>query len=186
MGLAGRLQRHAQGDLLRAIAKAVLRLMIVSDAGGLIGAGRRERAKLRMAWRKGWRDRALATWPGTGDLKGRSGGRAVISLGILETRKTPEQALGAVIQDLWKGGASPRSVDGLVQAMRSSGISKSTVFTRCKEVDERIGAFPNRPSCSERPPVWPDATCRKQGGSSVWLRQLPVPPTRRGGMSLSG
>jgi len=53
LGLAERLLRHAQGDQSRAIAKAVLRLMIASHAGG------RERAKPRTAWRKGWRDRGL-------------------------------------------------------------------------------------------------------------------------------
>jgi len=88
MGLAGRLQRHAQGDLSRAIAKAVLRLMMVSDAGGLIGA------KPRVAQRKGGRDRALGTRLGTLDLKVPKRRQSRYFPGVLETRKTPVRTSG--------------------------------------------------------------------------------------------
>jgi transposase-like protein len=58
--------------------------------------------------------------------------------------------LVAVIQEAWIDGMSTQRVD-LVQAMGLSGISKSQVSKLCKEMDERVHAFPNRPLASECP-----------------------------------
>jgi putative transposase len=64
-------------------------------------------------------------------------------------RKTSEKALVAVIQEAWIGGVSTRRVDELVQAMGLSGISKSTVSKLCKDIDERVSAFLDRPLSGE-------------------------------------
>ena len=75
----------------------------------------------------------------------------------------------AVIQEAWIGGVSTRRVDELVQAMGLSGISKSTVTKLCKDIDERVGAFLDRPLAGEWPYLWLDATYLKQreGGRIV-------------------
>ena len=67
------------------------------------------------------------------------------------------------------GGVSTRRVDELVQAMGLSGISKSTVSKLCKEIDERVAEFLQRPLTGEWPYVWLDATYLKvrQGGRIV-------------------
>ena len=62
-----------------------------------------------------------------------------------ELRRTAEKALAAVIQEGYVHGVSTRSVDELVKAMGMSGISKSQVSRLCAEIDERVGAFLNRP-----------------------------------------
>src|SRR6476620_9914421 len=64
---------------------------------------------------------------------------------FLEARKTTEKALVAVIQEAWIGGVSTRRVDEIAQAMGLSGISKSQVSKLCKEIDERVKAFLDRP-----------------------------------------
>jgi len=89
--------------------------------------------------------------------------------GFLEPRKTSEKALVAVIQEAWIGGVSTRRVDELAQAMGLSGISKSTVSKLCKDIDERVGEFLNRPLTGDWPYVWLDATYLKvrQGGRIV-------------------
>ena len=89
--------------------------------------------------------------------------------GFLEPRKTSEKALVAVIQEAWIGGVSTRRVDELAQAMGLSGISKSTVSKLCKDIDERVNEFLNRPLTGEWPYVWLDATYLKvrQGGRIV-------------------
>ena len=53
--------------------------------------------------------------------------------------------------------------------MGLSGISKSTVSKLCKEIDERVGEFLDRPLTGEWPYVWLDATYLKvgQGGRIV-------------------
>jgi transposase-like protein len=75
----------------------------------------------------------------------------------------------AVIQEAWVSGVSTRRVDDLVQAMGLSGISKSTVSKLCKDIDERVGAFLDRPLVGEWPYLWRDATYLKQreGGRIV-------------------
>ena len=80
-----------------------------------------------------------------------------------------EKALVAVIQEAWIGGVSTRRVDDLVQAMGLSGISKSQVSKLCKEIDERVQAFLERPLEGEWPYLWLDATYLKvrEGGRIV-------------------
>ena len=70
------------------------------------------------------------------------------------------------------GGVSTRRVDDLVQAMGLSGISKSTVSKLCKEIDERVAEFLQRPLTGDWPYVWLDATYLKvrQGGVRHWAR----------------
>jgi len=169
MDLTELLQKHDQGDLLRSIAEAVLQLMMESDVDGLIGAGRHERAEQRTTWRNGYRDRSLDTRLGTLNLKVPKLRQGSYFPGFLEARKTSEQALVAVIQEAWIGGVSTRRVDELVQAMGLSGISKSTVSKLCKDIDERVGEFLNRPLTGDWPYVWLDATYLKQrqGGRIV-------------------
>jgi putative transposase len=74
-----------------------------------------------------------------------------------------------VIQEAWIGGVSTRRVDDLVQAMGLAGISKSQVSKLCKEIDERVHAFLDRPLAGEWPYLWLDATYLKQreGGRIV-------------------
>jgi putative transposase len=62
-----------------------------------------------------------------------------------------------------------RRVDELMQAMGLSGISKSQVSKLCKDIDERVNAFLDRPLDGEWPYLWLDATYLKvrDGGRIV-------------------
>jgi transposase-like protein len=79
----------------------------------------------------------------------------------LEPRKTAEKALVTVIQEAGIGGVSTRRVHELVQAMGLSGISKSQVSKLCKDINERVNAFLDRPLDGEWPYLWLDATYLK-------------------------
>ena len=168
--LAEPLAKAGEGDFLRAVAEAVVQLLMEADVEGLVGAGRHERSAERQTYRNGFRDRALDTRLGTLQLripKLRSG--PAYFPPFLEPRKTSERALVAVIQEAWIGGVSTRRVDDLVQAMGLSGISKSSVSKLCRDIDERVGAFLDRPLQGEWPYLWLDATYLKQreGGRIV-------------------
>jgi transposase-like protein len=63
-----------------------------------------------------------------------------------------------VIQEAYIQGISTRSVDDLVKALGMSGVSKSQVSRLCEEIDERVGAFLNRPIEGDWPYLWIDAT----------------------------
>ena len=123
--LAELLQKAGDGDFLRAVAEAVLQILMESDVEGLIGAGRHERSVDRLNYRNGYRDRTLDTRLGTLALR-------VPKLGL-------------------------------------SGISKSQVSKLCKEIDERVQAFLERPLEGEWPYLWLDATYLKvrEGGRIV-------------------
>ena len=161
--------KSGDSDFLRAIAESVLQLIMEADVDGLIGAGRYERGDGRQTWRNGYRDRSLDTRLGTLNLKIPKMRQGAYFPGFLEPRKMVEKALVAVIQEAWISGVSTRRVDELVQAMGLSGISKSTVSKLCKDIDERVGEFLNRPLTGEWPYVWLDATYLKvrQGGRIV-------------------
>jgi hypothetical protein len=57
--LVALLRKAGEGDLLRAIAEAVVQPPMEADVRGLIGAGRRERSPERLDWRAGHRHRTL-------------------------------------------------------------------------------------------------------------------------------
>jgi putative transposase len=167
--LAELLQKAGDGDFLRAVAEAVLQLLMEADVEGLIGAGRHERSAERLNWRNGYRERTLDTRLGALQLRIPKLRQGSYFPPFLEPRKTSEKALVAVIQEAWIGGVSTRRVDDLVQAMGLAGISKPTVSKLCKEIDERVNAFLDRPLEGERPYLWLDATYLRQreGGRIV-------------------
>src|SRR3712207_4436256 len=166
--LAELLQKSGDPDFLRGVAEAVLQLLMQADVDGQIGAGRHERSAERLTWRNGYRDRSFDTRLGTLQLRIPKLRQGSYFPPFLEARKTSEKALAAVIQEAWVGGVSTRRVDDLVQAMGLSGISKSTVSKLCKEIDERVQAFLERPLAGEWPYLWLDATyLRQRGGGRI-------------------
>ena len=77
--LAELLQKAGESDFLRAVAEAVLQLLMEADVEGLIGVGRHERSPERLNYRNGYRDRALDTRLGTCSCACPSSGRAATS-----------------------------------------------------------------------------------------------------------
>jgi putative transposase len=167
--LAELLAKAGDGDFLRAVAEAVVQMLMEADVEGVIGAGRHERTGERTTYRNGYRDRSLDTRLGSLQLRIPKLRQGSYFPPFLEPRKTSEKALVAVIQEAWVSGVSTRRVDDLVQAMGLSGISKSTVSKLCKDIDERVGAFLDRPLVGDWPYLWLDATYLKQreGGRIV-------------------
>ncbi len=160
--LAELLAKAGDGDFLRSVAEAVVQLPMETDAEGVIGAGRHERTAERQTYRNGYRDRALDTRLGTLQLRIPKLRQGSYFPPFLEPRKTMEKALVAVIQEAWIGGVSTRRVDELVQAMGLSGISKSTVSKLCKDIDDRVNAFLERPLAGNWRYLWLDASYLKQ------------------------
>src|SRR5213080_4272691 len=167
--LAELLAKAGDGDFLRSVAEAVVQLLMETDVEGLIGAGRHERSGDRTTYRNGYRDRTLDTRLGSLQLRIPKLRQGSYFPPFLEPRKTAEKALVMVIQEAWIGGVSTRRVDELVQAMGLSGISRSQVSRLCKDIDERVNAFLERPLEGEWPYLWLDATYLKvrDGGRIV-------------------
>jgi transposase-like protein len=163
MSVLALIQKTDDGDFLKTVAETALQRIMDCDVENVIGACRHERSPDRMTYRNGYRDRTLETRLGTLDLKVpklRSGPSYFPA--FLEPRRTIEKALTAVVQEAWINGVSTRKVEDLVQAMGMSGISKSQVSKLCKEIDDRVASFLERPLDGDYPYVWLDATYLKQ------------------------
>jgi hypothetical protein len=180
MVLVELLQKSGDGDFLRAVAEAVLQILMEADVEGLIGAGRHERSADRLNYRNGYRDRSLDTRLGPLSLRIPKLRPGSYFPPFLETRKTAERALVTVDSGGRIGGVSTRRVDELVQAMGLAGISKSQVSKLCENIDERVNAFLDRPIDGEWPYLWLDATYLKvrDGGRPHRLGRC---DNRRGG-----
>lgn len=163
------LAKAGDGDFLRSVAEAVVQMLMEADVEGTIGAGRHERNADRVTWRNGYRDRTLDTRLGSLQLRIPKLRQGSYFPPFLEPRKLTEKALVAVIQEAWIGGVSTRRVDDLVQAMGLTGIGKSSVSKLCRDIDERVTAFLERPLTGDWPYLWLDATYLKQreGGRIV-------------------
>jgi transposase-like protein len=163
------LEKGPDADLLREMIGFVAERLMALDVEGLCGAGHGERTPSRTNQRNGFRERPWDTRAGTVALEIPKLRKGSYFPGFLEPRRTAEKALTAVIQEAYVQGISTRSVDELVKAMGMTGISKSQVSRLCAEIDERVGAFLDRPIEGDWPYLWIDATYVKvrEGGRIV-------------------
>jgi putative transposase len=97
MALVELLQKSGDGDFLRAVAEAVLQILMEADVEGVIGAGRHERSAERLNYRNGYRERSLDTWLGSLQLRIPKLRQGSYFPPFLEPRKTAEKALVTVI-----------------------------------------------------------------------------------------
>jgi putative transposase len=159
MALAELAEKGADIDVLRQMVQFMAQRLMEIDVEGRCGASYDEKApEARLNSRNGYRDRLWQTRAGSVELKIPRLRRGSYFPEFLEPRRTAEKALAAVIQEAYVQGISTRSVDDLVKALGMSGVSKSEVSRLCGELDERVGAFLNRPIEGDWPYLWIDAT----------------------------
>ena len=158
MALAQLLEKGSDSDLLREMIGYVAQRLMQLDVEGLVGAAHGERGEGRENWRNGYRERDWHTRSGTIALRIPKLRRGSYFPAFLEPRRSSEKALAAVVQEAYVQGISTRSVDELVKALGMTGISKSQVSRLCEEIDERVGAFLERPLEGDWPYLWIDAT----------------------------
>lgn len=144
-------------DFLREVAALAVRLAMDAEVSEQIGAQPYERSEERAAYRNGYRERNWETRLGDVRLRIPKLRQGTYYPSFLEPRKPAERALIAVIQTAYIQGVSTRKVDDLVQAFGLGGIDKSKVSRICRELDEAVTVFRNRPLEVGYPYVWLDA-----------------------------
>jgi putative transposase len=169
MHLMELVEKGSDIDLLREMLGFAAERLMALEVEGLTGAPAGVRSPERLTQRNGYRERAWETRAGHIDLAIPKLRRGSYFPSFLEPRRTAEKAMTAVIQEAYIQGISTRSVDELVKAMGGTGISKSQVSRLCEEIDQRVGAFLDRPIEGEWPYLWIDATYikQRQGGRIV-------------------
>lgn len=151
---------------LREMLTKMLNLMMELEVSSQNNASKHERTSERRSYRNGTRERKLASGVGEISLqipKLRSGESYYPS--FLEPRRMVDKALVNVVQEAYINGVSTRKVDKLVEDLGLK-IDKSAVSRLCKELDEGVSAFRNRPLTGEYPYIRLDATFPKvrEGG----------------------
>src|SRR5437867_11359362 len=173
--LASKVLADEHGDWLREAVALVADALMEAEVEGLCGAGYRERSPERINQRNGYRARPFKTRVGEIELQIPKLRQGSYFPGFLEPRKVSEQALVACVQEAYVNGVSTRKVDRLVEALGLAGISKDQVSRLCRALDERVGAFRDRPLEGGYPYLWLDAKVEKvRAGGRVEHRALVV------------
>ena len=153
------LEKGSDTTFLREMIGFAAQRLMELETDGLCGAGHGERSEERINQRNGYRDRDWQTRGGHGRAAHpQAAPRVILPRVPGAAQDGGKKALTAVIQEAYVQGVSTRSVDELVKAMGMEGISKSQVSRLCGEIDERVGAFLDRPIEGDWPYVWLDAT----------------------------
>jgi hypothetical protein len=124
--LAELLEKAGDGDFLRAVAEAVLQLLMESNLEGLIGAGRYERSGERTTWRNGY---CWQPWRFASDASSRRRSPRPIAIGSAPPQKgscratepglfRSDRSTGAVFRRAlhracWNSSTSPRAAPRL-------------------------------------------------------------------------
>lgn len=146
------------GDFLREAVAMVATELMEAEISSQIGAGRSERSPDRATHRNGYRERLWETRVGEIELavpRKRSGEAYFPS--FLEPRRPCERAIVSVVMEAYVNGVSTRKVDRLVEQLGISSMSKDRVSALCRELDERVTAFRERPLEGAFPYLWLDA-----------------------------
>ena len=146
-------------DFVREAVVLVARELMEGEISAEIGAELGEVApEQRCTHRNGYRSRAWETRVGEIELlvpRKRSGPAYFPS--FLEARRPAEQAIVAVVMEAYVNGVSTRKVDRLVEQLGIAGMTKDRVSALCRGLDERVGAFRERPLEGAYPYLWLDA-----------------------------
>lgn len=118
-----------------------------------------ERTQERTGSRNGFRDRPLTTRIGQIILKvpKHRNGEAFKTF-VFDNYCRSEAALIITMAEMCVNGVSTRKVSRVMETLCGKSFSKSTVSEACKELDEKISAFRERPLTEEYPFMTVDAT----------------------------
>jgi transposase-like protein len=158
-------------DLLREMVRSFAEGLMGAEADVVCGAPYGETSPERINRRNGYRIRRWDTRVGSIDLripKLRAG--SYFPEWLLDARTRSERAFVQVVAEAYVRGVSTRRVEGLVETLGISSLSKSQVSELAKDLDQMVSDFRGRPlDAGPYTYVWADALTMKvrEGGRIV-------------------
>jgi len=158
-------------DLLREMVRSFAEELMSAEADVVCGAPYGQASPDRTNRRNGYRSRRWDTRTGSIDLripKLRTG--SYFPDWLLDARRRSERAFIQVVTEAYVRGVSTRRVEGLVETLGVTSLSKSQVSEMAANLDEMVSDFRSRPlDAGPYTYVWADALSMKvrEGGRIV-------------------
>lgn len=142
----------------RRLLEDSLNSILQAESAEQLKAGRYERTQARTDSRNGTRERTLNTRIGQIVLQVPRHREQPFKTLVFENYARSEGALITTMAELVVNGISSRKVGKVMETLCGKSFSKSTVSEVCKELDEQVETFRNRPINGRYPFMTVDAT----------------------------
>ncbi|MBR0126692.1 MAG: IS256 family transposase [Firmicutes bacterium] len=146
-------------DAFKFLIERILNAVMLAESEQQLGASMHERTQERLDYRNGTRERILHTRIGSLTLEVPRHRSQPFHTMVFENYQRSEASLIATMVQMVIAGVSTRKVSKVVETLCGTSFSKSTVSTLCKQLDDEITAFKNRPlNMNDAPFLMVDAT----------------------------
>ena len=152
------LLNNDRDEAFRQLLQASLNSILKAESEEQLHAAPYERSSNRTDSRNGTRERCLVTRIGKVELEVPRHRNQPFKTMIFDNYKRSEAALISCMVEMVVNGVSTRKVAQVVETLCGTTYSKSTVSDLCRELDEKVEAFRNRPLTKDYPFITIDAT----------------------------
>ena len=161
-----------RNEAFKNLLKECLNLFMLAESTEQLGAKPYERTSGRTDSRNGSYTRELKTRIGSIELTVPRHRNVPFKTLVFDNYVTSEAALISTMAEMVVNGVSTRKVAVVMETLCGTSFSKSSVSEACKELDEKVNEFKDRPLTDEYPFVTVDATYFKVRGKRVVPRAL--------------
>ena len=161
-----------RNEAFKNLLKECLNLFMRAESEEQLGARPYERTAGRTDSRNGSYTRELKTRIGTIELTVPRHRNVPFKTLVFDNYTTSEAALVSTMAEMVVNGVSTRKVANVMETLCGTSFSKSSVSDACRELDEKVNEFKEKPLEDEYPFVTVDATYFKVRGKRVVPRAL--------------
>lgn len=161
-----------RNEAFKNLLKECLNLFMRAESEEQLGARPYERTSGRTDSRNGSYTRELKTRIGTIELTVPRHRNVPFKTLVFDNYVTSEAALVSTMAEMVVNGVSTRKISNVMETLCGTSFSKSSVSEACKELDEKVNEFKERPLEDEYPFVTVDATYFKVRGKRVVPKAL--------------
>ena len=145
-------------NFLQELMSCTLNWIMEEEVATLIGARPHQRRSQRSNQRNGYRKRGWKTCVGYLELLIPKLRKGSYFPQFLTRRRLVEETLLGVVREAWVQGVSTRSMKRLAGVLGTPNLSRSQVSRICRELDQRVQEFRQRPIEGDWMFLWLDAT----------------------------